>query len=188
MVSVIERGCGIAMAILAFSVTASASAASFLSSAKERLLFASVAEQTFVTEAGTMECTKASITAGESPSASIEAAELNVTIKYEQCLVFGFAEVEWSPAEYRFFSNGEVHLEKLMSVAWIGCETDFPAQSVRKVDYTTKGSDLVLEPLVSGLLYSMFGALCAKGGHFANGTYKGHLEMMIPSGTVSFMP
>jgi hypothetical protein len=184
----IKLGLGI-VAVLIFSVamTASASASlAFLSSAKEKLLSANVAEQVFVTEAGTTECSKATITAGESSGG--EATEQAATIKYEGCLAFGFAEVTISPAEYIFLASGEVHIAKLISIKTIGCEVSVPAQLVGKVDYATKGNNILLEPLVTGILYTGSGTLCSKTGEFKNGTYKGHSEVMIPTGILSFMP
>jgi hypothetical protein len=183
----IKLGLGI-VAVLIFSVamTASASATAFLSSAKEKLLSTNVAEQVFVTEAGTTECSKATITAGESSGA--EATEQSATIKYENCKAFGFVEVTISPAEYVFLASGEVHIQKLISIKTTGCEVSVPAQLVSKVDYVTKGSNLLLEPLVTGILYTGSGALCTKSGTFKTGTYKGHSEAMIAAGTLSFMP
>jgi hypothetical protein len=183
----IKIGLGLA-AVLVFGIamTASASASSFLSSAKEKLLSTNVADQVFVTEAGTTECTKAPITAGESTGA--EAAEQAATIKYEGCTAFKIAEVTISPAEYLFLANGEVHIQKLISIKVIGCEVSVPAQGVNKVDYATKGNNILLEPLVTGILYTASGSLCAKTGEFKNGTYKGHAEVMIANGSLSFMP
>lgn len=175
------------IATLLFSVatTALASAASFLSSAREKLLSTNVATQRFTTEAGNVECTKATITAGESPDA--ETAEQSATIKYENCTAFGFTSVTISPAEYVFLATGEVRILKLISIVTLACEVSIPAQSVSKVDYATKGKDILLEPLVTGIKYTASGSFCAKAGTFANGTYAGHVEVMTTNGTLSFM-
>jgi hypothetical protein len=174
------------IAALVFSVamTTSASAQSFLSSAKEKLLSTNVAKQVFVTEAGTTECTKAPITSGN--SSGMETTEQTATVKYEGCTAFGFAEVTISPVEYTFRANGEVLIDKISFVT-TGCEVSVPAQTVSKVDFATKGSNILLEPLVTGILYTATGSFCAKTGEFKNGTYKGHSEVMIATGSLSFM-
>jgi hypothetical protein len=174
-------------AVLVFgtAMTASASAQSFLSSTKAKLESLNVAEQVFATSDGTIECKKAAITAGESPGA--EAAEQAATIKYEECTAFGFIETTISPAEYIFQANGEVEIGKLISIKTIGCEVIVPAQAVSKVDYATKGNNILLEPLVTGIKYTTSGILCSPIGTFSNGTYRGHSEVKVPSGTLSFM-
>jgi hypothetical protein len=175
------------VAALVFSIasTASASAASFLSSAKAKLESLNVATQVFETEAGTTECTEANITAGE--STGLEASAQKATIEYKKCTAFGFIEVTITPAEYDFHSNGEVSIEKLISIKTTGCEVSVPAQTVEKVDYATSGNNILLEPLVTGILYTASGGSCRKTGEFKNGTYKGHSEVMIPNGKLSFM-
>lgn len=175
----------VAALVVCIAMTASASASSFLSSAKEKLLAENVATQVFTTEAGTAECAKASVTAGESSGA--EATQQSVTIKYEGCKTFGFVEVTISPAEYVFTAEGEVFISKSMSIKTTGCEVSVPAQSLHKVDYATKGNNLLLEPLVTGIEYTAAGSACSKTGTFSNGTYKGHSEVMIAHGTLSFM-
>jgi hypothetical protein len=182
----IKLGLALVVALVfGVAMTASASATSFLSSAKEKLLSTNVADQVFVTEAGTTECTKAPITAGE--SSGTETTEQKATIKYESCTAFKIAEVTISPAEYAFQADGEVEILKLISIKVTGCEVSVPAQTVSKVDYATKGSNILLEPLVTGILYTASGSLCAKTGEFKNGTYKGHAEVMTASGSLSVM-
>lgn len=179
------------VAALVFSVgaTASASAASFLSSAKAKLESLNVATQVFNTEAGTTECTEAKITAGE--SSGTEASAQKATIEYKGCKAFGFVNVEISPAEYDFHGNGEVSIEKLILISTAGCDVSVPAQTVEKVDYATNGNNILLEPLVTGILYTAANLSgspkCLKTGEFKNGTYKGHSEVMIPNGKLSFM-
>lgn len=182
----IKLGLGL-IAMLAFGIamTATASAASFLSSAKEKLLYTNVSEQAFVTEAGTAECSNEAVTAGE--SAGAETTEEDVTVQYSGCTAFGFLEATISPAEYGLSTEGEVFIKKLISIKTIGCEVSVPAQSVNKMDYATKGNNLLFEPLISGIEYTVSGSVCAKTGAFANGTYKGHSEMMIAHGTLSYM-
>lgn len=174
-------------AVLAFGIAtaASASAKSFLASAKEKLLSTKVAKQVFTTEAGTSECGKAAITAGE--SSTTETTEQTATIQYEECRSFGFVETTFSPVEYDFEADGEVEILKTISIKAIGCEISVPPQSVNSIDYQTAGSNLLLEPLVTGILYTATGSTCAKTGEFKNGTYKGHSEAMIAGGTLSFM-
>lgn len=183
----IKLGLGL-MAALAFSIamTASASAASFLSSAKEKLLSTKVATQQFVTDQGTVECTGATITAGESSGA--EATEQAATISYSGCKAFGFVNVDISPAKYVFLASGEVHQQTVtITVLGLGCTLTVPTQLVNKVDYATKGNNIELEPLVTGIVYSG-GSGCSPSGLLTNGTYKGKSESMIANGTLSFMP
>jgi hypothetical protein len=172
--------------VFGVAMTASASASSFLSSAKEALLSTNVSAQVFVTEAGTIECTKAKITGGE--SGGTESNEAKGVVKYESCEAFGFVELTISPVEYLALADGEGHILKLVGIETTGCEVSVPAQLINKFDYATKGNNLLIEPLVTGLKYTASGSLCTKSGTFANGTYKGHSEVMIAHGTLSFMP
>jgi hypothetical protein len=68
-----------------------------------------------------------------------------------------------------------------------GCEVSFPAQLLKKYDYLTKGANILLQQLVSGISYTA-NSNCIKPGTFKNGTFNGHWEFMIAKGTLSFMP
>lgn len=183
----VKLGLGLTVALaLAVAMTASASAASFLSSAKAKLESLNVATQKFVTDQGTIECGADKVIAGE--SSGTNTTEQVATIQYEGCKAFGFVNVDISPAEFVFLASGEVHIKKLIQilVLGLGCEISVPAQLVNKVDYQTNGKNLLFEPLVTGIKYTA-GLGCSPSGSLANGTYKGHSELMIPSGTLSFM-
>jgi hypothetical protein len=186
---VIKFGFGI-IVLLVFGIvtTTSASAQAFLGSQKLPLLATNISKQAFVTEAGEIECENLNITSGESPEVGEETTESKVTVQYEDCVAFGFLDVTLPPFEYVFLSGGEVHLVKLVDFgSSIGCEIDVPKQLVSKVDYATNKNNLLVEPLVTGIKYTALGTTCLRTGTFANGTYKGHLELMIAHGAVSFM-
>jgi hypothetical protein len=179
------------VALIAFGAMSisSASAASFLSSAKAKLLSANVATQIFKTDQGTVECSKALIDEGE--SSGTETTSQLALILYQGCIAFGIAEVDISPAHYIFLSSGEVHIAKLISIKVLGlfggCEISVPAQLVNSVDYKTNGNNLLLEPLVKNIHYTA-NSSCSPSGSFTDGTYSGRSEAMIQGGSLSFMP
>jgi hypothetical protein len=190
IVNLLKLGVGIVAALmLSIAMTASASAAEFLASKVEKLLAEKVSTQVFVTHAGTVECNTVNILAG---TTALQSAEQLALVDYEKCTAFGFIEVTISPAHYTFLANGTVHILKLIKIFTRanGCEVSVPVQSTNKVDYKTNGNNILIEPLVTGILYTQ-NANCAghgQGSLLHNGTYKGHLEVMIPNGTLKFDP
>lgn len=175
------------VAALAFSIamTASASAASFLSSAKAKLLSENVAAQVFKTNAGEVKCSEAKIEAGETTGTevTVQLAEIH----YGKCVAFGFVPTTLKNADYLFEAGGTAKLDNLVLIVSNGCEVSVPAQKVGTIKYSTNGNNLKLEPAVKGIEYTA--AACPSGnGKATNGEYKGNSEAMIAGGTVSFMP
>lgn len=174
----------VTMLVFGLAATATAFAAPFFSStAIEKLLSEKVEMQIFNTEAMTIECTKATITAGQS---SLETTEQAVTVKYEGCTAFGFLEVTVSPAEYIFFANENVAIVKNITIVTAGCEVVIKKELVTKATYVTKGANIHLTPAVK-IKAVAAGAVCTKVGP-VNGEYKGNLEFMIPLGKMAFTP
>lgn len=176
------------MAALAFSaaMTASASAAGFLATAKEKLLSAKVAAQVFTTKEGTFECSEATIERGESSTSEVQ-TQLAV-VHYGGCTFFSFI-AEFTPADFLFEANGNVKLANLIKITAPGtsCEMSWPAQTFGTVKYDNSGKNILLLPNVSGMVYDAAG--CSTGnGLFSDGTYKGNFEVMIANGKLSFMP
>lgn len=182
----IKLGLGL-VTVLVFSIamTASASAAEFLSSKPEALLAENVSTQVFKTDQGNVECGKVNILAG---TTALKSTDQLALVDYENCKAFG-APAEISTAHYLFLANGEVHVLKLIhiNVPLVGCLISVGIQKTNKVTYKTNGKNLLLEPEVSGISYTAASG-CIPSGSATDGTYKGHLEVMIPNGTVSFDP
>jgi hypothetical protein len=182
------------IAALSFSIamTASASASSFLSSGRAKLLSENVSPQKFVFPSfGSLECAKAAVTAGESPGH--ETSEQLVVIHYEECAFITFNPATFGPVDYVFLANGLAHISKLVRITIfpIECEIVLPAQLVSKFGYKTVGHNLSVEPEVEEkLLYTVHGinGHPCQEGTFSNGIYKGHFELMIPGLFLAFMP
>lgn len=178
----------VAALVFAFAATASASATGFLTTvSKAAILSTKEKVQIFTTNEGTVECSKLATT-GTTGNTGEEAASQKAVVKYESCTAFGFVEVNISPADYNFLSNGEVEIEKVIDieVPLIGCKVEVPAQKVKSVAYSNSGSNILLTPNVKEIHYTATGG-CSDDGSFTNGTYTGTSEVMIASGTVSFM-
>jgi dGTP triphosphohydrolase len=171
---------------LSIAITASASAAGFLASKAEKLLAEKTSAQIFTTDQGEVNCGTVNILAGTTSTSETTSQEAEVD--YENCKAFTFIEVQISKAIYLFQASGSVIIDKLIKifVPADSCEISVPAQTVNSVDYETKGNNILIEPLVNGIHYTQ-GTHCNVSGALTNGTYKGHIEVMIPSGTVSFM-
>jgi hypothetical protein len=179
-VNLLKLGVGIVAALmLSIATTASASAALlFLASKIETLLAQDVSRQIFTTDAAEFECRTANILAG---TTALKSEAQLALVDYEEC------GAEFTPWDLLFLANGEADLLKLAKFAF-GCEISWPAQKLNKYDYKTNGNNLLIESLLTGIKY-LQNALCPGGsGHFANGTLRGHWEMMIANGTVSFDP
>ncbi len=179
----------VAALMLSVAMTASASAALllFLSTKNEKLLAEKVSTQVFKVEAGEVRCNTVNILVGTTAAKSEDQLAL---VDYENCTAFGFITVRISPAHYLFLANGTVHILKeiKINVPANGCEVGVPAQETHSVAYKNSGKNILIEPNVTGIKYSQ-NANCGGGaGNFANGTYTGNLEVMIPNGTVSFDP
>lgn len=177
------------VAALAFSatVTASASAASFISSeTKAKLLSEGVQSQVFKTNAGEVKCSEAKIEAGETGTVDLPESVQLAEIHYGNCLAFGFVPTTLKNADYLFLPNGTVHIDSEVTIVGGGCEVKVPAQSVGTVKYSDNGNNIKIEPNVTGILYTA--KSCPSGnGEAKNGTYTGNSEAMIASGAVEFV-
>jgi hypothetical protein len=190
-VNLLKLGVGIVAALmLSIAMTASASAAEFLSNkAGEKLLAEKVATQVFKINAGEVKCNTVNILAGTTVAKSTKQLAL---VDYEKCTAFGFIEVRISKAHYLFLASGLVHISQLIKIFTPanGCEVSVPKQTIHGVTYKNNAAktNIIVEPNVSNIEYTQ-NARCAGGeGTFTNGTYSGNLEVMIKTGTVSFDP
>jgi hypothetical protein len=181
------RFLGIAtMATLALLATmtgiASAETTIFTASKAGKLSSAKVKLQVFTFEAGKVECTGAKITAGEAKAGSVE--DQAVTVQYEGCTAFGFAEVKFSPVEYFIGADKLTKILKSFKIETIGCTVTVAEQMRLEYNgpWVNRPPSIEWVPAAKGIEYTAAGALCAKAGAFANGTYTGTMEIVLAGG------
>lgn len=176
----------LAVAVFAVSVVgvASASAATFTSSAEGELTGKATSTQKFVTGAGTVECSTAATTG----KVVAESTEQEVTVTYGGCKAFGFIGAEISPATYLFTANGEVHIKGTITITvpLAGCHVTVGEQSLNSVTFANAGTSNIAETSkVKNISSVGSGGLC--GGSNTGGEYSGNSEISrVGGGTLRF--
>jgi hypothetical protein len=162
----------VAMCAIGASIAASAGASTFLllGTTKAKILSKALATQTFVTKAGTIECTTLTSTGEATVKHSLT---FEATVSYTGCKAFGLAATV-SPALYEFNADGSVKVLNSITIKALGCVVTIPGgQTLSTITYTNKGLNAIeLKPSVTGITSSGSGAACEYASE-SNGTYTG---------------
>ena len=189
---------GVLVAVFALSAigasNASAAEALFTASSTGSLVGSAENHHTFVTNGGTVTCSKAAISGTIAKTAD---TQQHVTVRYgTECAAFGFASVHISDATYLFTAKtGEnVHLLNtvIITPTFFGssiCTVTIPPQTLSTVDYSNLGTNKVtVNATVAGIHYTVHngGGSCGSVGTFSNGTYVGANIIERPGGTLQY--
>ncbi|HEV7942207.1 MAG TPA: hypothetical protein VGP17_05335 [Solirubrobacteraceae bacterium] len=173
---------GVVVAIVAVA-SASASAAAFLSSGTGTLSGTQLESQVFKTGAGTVTCTKLKGTGSVTETMT---ESQNASIQYEECTAFGIIEAKVTLAEYLFMANGEVTIQKTITITAPGCEIIVPgSKTVSSVSYKNKNSQIEIVPAVTNIESEGKGAFCTYAKE-TKGTYSGTSLATLGGGTISW--
>jgi hypothetical protein len=169
--------------VCALSVTASASAHMYDATLSGAIKGTAKAPQVFTTAAGKVECSTLSVTSGT--TALLLLIE-HVTVQYGGCKAFGLAATV-SPALYTFSADEElVTVDKGITIKAVGCLVTVPAkQDLKKIVYKNSGSEIVLEPNVSGITSEGSGAACTYASE-NKGTYTGNSSISVAGGSIKW--
>lgn len=133
-------------------------------------------------------CTKVAIVKGTATAGN----QLSVLaeIEYTGCTVTAGGikfEARVSLAQYEFSADNElVRLENTIVITVPGvCNVTVKPQDLKAVLYKNNGSNVVVEPHVSGIASDASGGACGSGKS-TTGTYTGNTEVAAASGTIGW--
>jgi hypothetical protein len=171
----------VAFALSAVAVSSASAALVFNSTEVGKLTAKSLTTQTFVTKAGTVECTVVNLTGG---TAALSSKVQEATIQYEKCKAFGISATV-TPALYQFDANGTTTVLKGITITSLTCVVHVPAtgnSSLKTVKFDNSGQNIILLPSVTGITYTALPG-CANAGTASDGTYTGNTQVGLASGT-----
>ena len=171
----------VAIGALNAATVTGVSANTFSASTVAALKGKALQTQVFKTKAGSVECSTLAITSGTS---SLSSLTLSDTVQYSGCKAFGLTATV-SPADYELNADGSVDLVAEVAIKAIGCVVMIPPQTLGGLAYKDSGSEVVIEPKVTGITSEGLGAACAYLKE-SKGTYTGNSSLSIAGGSIGW--
>jgi hypothetical protein len=164
-------------------VPATSLAANFQFGGGQNILSKSLERQQLTVKAGPVKCWAS----GSGVPAT--SGRFDLTVTYSGCTAFGFANVNVSPASYRYNADGELDLLNEVTIKVLGAGCTFvlkPQSNLSSVAYSNNGPRLISKKTISGITYTSSGGLCGASG--SDATLTGDEEMEQVNGGIYYTP
>jgi hypothetical protein len=165
--------------------SAPAGAHEFIASSTGKTTVKLLTTTKFVSEAGTVECSGASLLEGEVKTT--KSTLLKSTIKFEGCKAFGLAATV-SPTKALSTAEGGVSLLSTVTVKAVGCEVKFPSaknQNLFTIKYKNTSKAIEKVAAIAGITSTGTGAACTHAEE-SRGTLEGDAIVGLIGGTLEW--